>query len=163
MVTGYGLYWLKPNSVKVDTFTNHLLKTAIINCIREDRHGRIWVGTYHEGVIVYDKRTRQTTNYTTKDGLANNDVAGILEDNDGFIWISTGNGLSRFDPSTASFINYTTSDGLAGNDFNYGAAFKSATNELFFGGYQGLTSFVADKIHVTKNATPIVFYGSPPI
>lgn len=35
--------------------------------------------------------------YTTEHGLSNNNVSDILQDDDGFIWLATANGLNRFD------------------------------------------------------------------
>jgi ligand-binding sensor domain-containing protein len=35
---------------------------------------------------------------TTDDGLVNQNVASLLEDDDGSLWIGTAHGLSRFDP-----------------------------------------------------------------
>ncbi|HKR05382.1 MAG TPA: two-component regulator propeller domain-containing protein [Bacteroidia bacterium] len=42
--------------------------------------------------------------YTTKEGLANNSVLNVLQDKNGFIWIGTENGLSRFDGY--EFLNF---------------------------------------------------------
>ena len=44
--------------------------------------------------------------------MPNNAVKGILEDSAGNLWLSTGNGLSRFDPRTRTFKNYYSDDGL---------------------------------------------------
>lgn len=155
--TSSGVFRLLADGQTVLSFANSVLGTPSVNCLYEDRQGRIWIGTYHEGVSVYDKARGDFTNYTVRDGLANDDVAGILQDNSGYIWISTGNGLSRFDPTDKTFINYTTSDGLVGNAFNYNAAFKSASGELLFGGYQGITVFRPTQIHVSRQAAPVVF------
>ena len=40
------------------------------------------------------------TLYTTKDGLSNNHVTCILQDNFGYIWLGTEKGLNRFDGSS---------------------------------------------------------------
>ena len=37
------------------------------------------------------------SHYSTDDGLASNAIAGIYQDDYGFIWMATWNGLSRFD------------------------------------------------------------------
>ena len=142
------------------------LRSATINCLLADRAGRVWIGTGQTGLSVYDPRTNRIQTYTTADGLPANDVAGILEDNNGLLWISTANGLSRFDQATRTFINYTTGDGLAGNDFNYNAACKTSTGELIFGGYQGITAFYPPKISVSRQPAPVVFtdlrlFGQP--
>ena len=39
----------------------------------------------------------QFAHLTDKEGLSNNQVNSILQDNDGFIWIGTSDGLNRFD------------------------------------------------------------------
>ena len=55
--------------------------------------------------------------YTTDDGLPTNYVYGVIEDDEGFIWAYTENGISKFDGY--SFKNYNVQDGLASNDVFY--------------------------------------------
>ncbi|MBC7438434.1 MAG: hypothetical protein H7250_00410, partial [Flavobacterium sp.] len=52
--------------------------------------------------------------YTTENGLASNMVYDFVEDNNGFLWITTDNGVSRFDGK--HFYNYSIKDGLLSND-----------------------------------------------
>lgn len=52
--------------------------------------------------------------YNLKDGLAGLTVYSIAQDHDGFLWIGTETGLSRFDGK--NFKNYTVSDGLPDNE-----------------------------------------------
>ncbi len=40
---------------------------------------------------------KQFTRYTMQDGLSDNSVTGLVQDEHGFIWVSTPNGLNRFD------------------------------------------------------------------
>ena len=47
--------------------------------------------------------------YSTHDGLASNAVSDIIQDDYGFIWLATWNGLSRFDGY--NFYNYRTGNG----------------------------------------------------
>ena len=44
------------------------------------------------------------THITTEDGIANNTVRNIYQDSNGFIWLATLNGLSRYDGN--SFVNF---------------------------------------------------------
>lgn len=46
--------------------------------------------------------------------MPSNHIYEIIEDNNGFLWIGTDNGISRFDGKR--FVNYTTKDGLPSND-----------------------------------------------
>ena len=50
------------------------------------------------------------TQYDVSDGLAGSTVYCITQDKDGFIWVGTETGVSRFDGT--NFHNFTTSDGL---------------------------------------------------
>ena len=47
--------------------------------------------------------------YSSEDGLSHNYVSQILQDRNGYIWISTWYGLSRFDGNR--FVNYTVEPG----------------------------------------------------
>lgn len=49
-------------------------------------------------------------NYNTKDGLPSSRIYQIKQDQRGYMWIATDNGVSRFDGN--SFTNFTYSDGL---------------------------------------------------
>jgi ligand-binding sensor domain-containing protein len=50
------------------------------------------------------------THYDITEGLAGSIVYCITQDKDGFIWVGTETGVSRFDGT--HFINFTTTDGL---------------------------------------------------
>ncbi|MEZ0483627.1 hybrid sensor histidine kinase/response regulator transcription factor [Fibrella aquatica] len=155
--TSSGLFKHTFATNKLQSFDTTPLGSPLINSIREDAAGRIWVGTWQNGLSVLNKQTGAIETFTTKHGLLSNDVTAIVDDVNGQLWVSTGNGLSRFNPRSKTFINYTTSDGLPGNEFNVNAALRTSTGTLLFGGYQGVVSFLPAGIQVTKNATPIVF------
>ena len=54
--------------------------------------------------------------YTVEDGLVSNPVRRIYQDNKGFIWIATWEGLSKYDGN--KFTNYTIANGLSHNMVN---------------------------------------------
>lgn len=62
--------------------------------------GDLWIGTYDSGV--WRRHVDSFTVYTLQDGLANNQVHAIQEDEDGRLWFGTGAGVSLFD-GIASF------------------------------------------------------------
>lgn len=45
------------------------------------------------------------TTFTTKDGMVSNNIQDMVQDSDGFMWLATEDGLSRFD--SQKFMNYT--------------------------------------------------------
>jgi signal transduction histidine kinase len=52
--------------------------------------------------------------FTAKDGLPSQQVYHCFQDKDGFLWIGTDAGVSRFDGKT--FVNFTTRNGLGDNE-----------------------------------------------
>lgn len=54
------------------------------------------------------------TRYDLKDGLAGSTAYSMVQDTDGFIWIGTETGLSRFDGT--HFKSFSTEDGLPDNE-----------------------------------------------
>lgn len=130
-----------------------------INCIKEDIDGNIWLGIHYGGLVKYQPSTKTFSYFTTKDGLPNDNVVGILEDNNENLWLSTGNGLVKFTTADTSFHTYTASDGLAGNEFNYNAFYKDSNGEMFFGGINGFTGFYPNEIETNEVTAPLVFTG----
>ena len=71
----------------------------------EDRKGDIWFATSDSaGVYCYNGKSFQ--HFTTREGLANNQVICIYEDKAGVIWFGTWGGASRYDGK--SFRNFIT-------------------------------------------------------
>ena len=55
--------------------------------------------------------------YTVAEGLAQNQVYSIVQDNEGYLWFATTGGLSRFDGR--EFVNYSQREGLFRNHVDY--------------------------------------------
>ncbi|MCR4823913.1 MAG: response regulator [Bacteroidales bacterium] len=102
--------------------------------------GTMWFGT-GEGVFRVQADGKQVRQFTERDGLANNITRDILRTSTGEIWCSTANGLSRISPRTDEITSYHASDGLQGNEFRSGAAYRSPSGKLYFGGTSGVTVF----------------------
>jgi serine phosphatase RsbU (regulator of sigma subunit) len=132
--------------VRTDKNCEDCLSSNEIFCIYNDTlNNYLWLGT-KAGLNKFDLESRKIKAFTEKDGLSNNTVYSILSDDSGNLWMSTNKGISKFNPKTESFNNFDVSDGLQGYEFNLGAAFKSKTGELFFGGIVGYNSFYPDSI-----------------
>jgi signal transduction histidine kinase/ligand-binding sensor domain-containing protein len=127
-----------------------------VNSVHFDRSGTMWVGTQN-GLDRLNPQTGRFSAFTQKDGLPGNAVGCILEDKNGNLWMSTNNGVSRFNPQSKTFTNFSTAEGLPGpNLTGWGACFQSPSGEMFFGGFNGGTSFFPDKAVDSSNAPRIV-------
>lgn len=137
------------------TPTNYVIKDCLGYALTESSDGTIWAGT-SKGLYAFDRKTKKVTRYTQKDGLSNNIICGICEDRNHRIWVSTFNGISCLDRKTQSFTTYFSGDGLQGNEFTRGAFYCSTQGEIFFGGINGITSFIPEQI-AANTPTPSTF------
>ena len=130
-----------------------------VMCIYEDRSGTLWVGTLGGGLNLFDPKRKTFKHYRKKQGLLNEVVYGILEDNNGNLWLSTNLGLFCFNPRTELFTHYDERDGLQSNEFNNRAYHKGSSGRLYFGGINGLNAFYADEVIRNSYAPPVVITG----
>ena len=120
----------------------------------------LWIGTNGRGFNRFDKQTGKCIRYSDKDGLPNNTVFGILNDDFGNLWMSTNKGISCFNTQQKSFRNFTTEDGLPGNEFERGQFLKTKSGEMFFGGVNGIVWFKpADLLNSALSANNIFITG----
>lgn len=131
-----------------------------VTFITQSEDGTIWVGS--NGYGFYRSSLNENGEYvfhayTTEDGLVNNSVRCLNEDSNGYLWITTTNGLSRFDPKNGSFFNYTDKDGLLSDQFYWNAICRAANGDLYLGSAQGL-SVVKPAVEISKKeAVPLAF------
>lgn len=109
------------------SFTNvtSQVSSARFFSVLEDREGNMWFGTIGSGVYRYDPVGKSFRNFTTNDGLVNNEIVCIYEDNAGNIWFGANGGASLYDPQKAvgkSFQNYM---------INGDSMMESATGKTF--------------------------------
>ena len=72
--------------------------------------GKLWVGTYQNGLLVYDSKSfsRRILDPVNKDSYANHTIYALSQDASGHIWIGTwGAGLWGMDPSTGKAVSYS--------------------------------------------------------
>lgn len=124
---------------KLDNPKSGVIDKILALCQTKD--DKIWLGSNGYGMycLWYDKDgKRQIKNYTTIDGLANNTVKGIVEDNSGMLWIATENGLSIFNPKTEAFSSFSKEDGLLSSQFYFNGAIRGHKGEIYLGTDLGL-------------------------
>ena len=141
-----------PNSI-VNNNTNNIL---------EDSRGLIWIST-RDGISIFNPETGKFTNIVKQDGLPDNTVIDLQEDNNSNIWASTPNGLTNIlvwrskDGLKFHFLNYTDNDGLQGREFTENSSLKTRDGYLLFGGGNGFNIFKPSDIHSSKNVPNLVF------
>ncbi|MGB5262557.1 MAG: ATP-binding protein, partial [Lutimonas sp.] len=158
--TGDGLSKLRAeekykDSPEFQTFKNipgdkTSLSHNYILAMYESNIGEIWIGTFGGGInrLIYNEQNDDFAfeSYSDIDGLPNNVIKGILEDDRNNLWISTNKGLSKFNPENKTFKNYDVNDGLQSNEFQELACLKRENGEMIFGGINGFNVFYPNDI-----------------
>ena len=90
--------------------------------------------------IFINAQTYYFDNYSVKQGLSQSTVRITFQDSEGYVWLGTQSGVSRFDG--VNFINYNVNDGLAGNSVK--SIVEDSTGALWLGHSGGGISRYAD-------------------
>lgn len=76
-----------------------------------------------------------------EDGLFNDMIHGIVQDQSGILWLGTNKGLVRFNPETVEFYTYLSNNGVEVVEFSDDSYYKCPySNSVFLGGVNGLLS-----------------------
>lgn len=133
--------------------SNHIL------ALYYDADSILWIGTFGGGLNKFDEKANTIQIFAQKEGLANDNVTGILSDDQGNIWASTYNGLSCYRKEEKAIQNFFEEDGLSNNEFNYTSFYKDNKGRLWFGGMNGVQYFDPEKILEQKPNPPMSFTG----
>jgi signal transduction histidine kinase/ligand-binding sensor domain-containing protein len=110
-----------------------------ITSLLEDRRGRLLIGTAGGGLNRLERDADGSLRFvrvTEREGLIDNDVMGMVEDDDGSLWITTRRGMTRYDPGHETFAGLSVADGLPAGEFEPGAATRTS-GLLVFGSVNG--------------------------
>ena len=99
-------------------------------------------------MIRYDKETHKPIfkSYGIREGLNNDVVMSIVEDNENNLWFATESGLSRFNKETEHFRNYDKYDGLFNVKMEECSALRTLDGDLWLGCKQGILIFSPDRL-----------------
>ncbi len=151
------------------TETQPALSKDHILALHFDKSGKLWAGTFGGGLCSIEL-SREVTPFikvsplavrifTQKEGLSDNNVVSILEDENGNIWAATYNGLSCYRVLEGVFHSFYEADGLSNNEFNYASSLKDEQGGLWFGGMNGVNYFKPKDILQAEKNPPLCLTG----
>lgn len=157
---GRGLFRFYPDEDKIEPYfhkngVSEFWIDRMVSVIYEDQHETLWVGTSGNGLYGF-KAGGDVLNFTENNGFSGDYVMAILEDEQGFLWVSTYMGLTKVDPLSGTFKNYGKKDGLTYNYFQLRSASKDKYGKMYFGQNSGYTEFVPTLIKDNSNKSQIV-------
>lgn len=166
VATSFGLNLLRADSLhnyrpKFQSFFHDPFGSSQVNYndiveIFEDSKRQVWFGTFGGGVNKVSLPLGNKLSFgsvTTQNGLSNDVIFGILEDDQDRLWFSSEYGLSRYNQEDETFEIFNESNGLSFNNFSENTCFKLQNGKLIFGGAQGIEMIDPSMIlkHQSKN------------
>lgn len=124
--------------------------------IHEAKNGHLFLGTMGGGLIEVIEKP-QDNDYTFKqitkeNGLPNNTVKAIQEDENGNLWLSTNMGVARYNYISSEIVIFDEYDGLQDNEFSEICSVTRDDGVIFLGGINGFNVF--DPKEVSKDTIP---------
>jgi len=155
---GGGVVMFEPatgKSTLFSTWTSHLPDDKVLSLLL-DKNGNMWAGTFGGGLVMFKKDTHDQVIYGEKEGLLNSSIYNILEDQQGWIWVSTNKVISSIDPTSGKVHNYTHHNGVQNNNFLQNSGLRLQDGELYFGGVEGFNYFNPSEFRKNNNVPRIV-------
>jgi ligand-binding sensor domain-containing protein len=145
--------------VKADTVKNYLYVdesreiVRIVTALYEDSKGHLWIGTA-DGLYLLDRKSQRFLRYPPDDKNLNNEIVGIVEDDNGNLWISNNHSLLKLEGAVhlsenPVIVNFGIYSGIRN-------LYQSREGEIFFGGNYGLNAFFPKDITKNHHIPPVV-------
>ncbi|MES2178393.1 MAG: two-component regulator propeller domain-containing protein [Gemmatimonadota bacterium] len=149
---GGGLSRLDPSTGRFTSYNaaNTNLPNDNLFAVHEDRLGRVWVGSWQDGLFQFDRAKKHFTNYPIGPPGRQSQIWQIYELHDGRLVLATlENGMLIFDPATKSMTPYRSgrSDSHSLSSWEVRSLLESAPNILWIGTSAGL-----DRLDLTTGA-----------
>lgn len=107
-----------------------------------DKNNIFWLGYPSKGLIGLEFPSFTPKYfYNNQNSNIDNNIYGLLTDNDGDVWFSSHKGLFLLNTDNQHIRNFTVADGLSAMEFNSGAQLKLPNGYLAYGSMEGVSIF----------------------
>lgn len=138
-----------------------------VRAIYKDEDGVMWIGSYGNGL--FRIKDGEIANLTVSDGLFDNIISHIVEDEYGYFWMGSNRGITRVKRSDLnSYLSreisdfkvssYGASDGMNSAETNGGFqpnAVKDSEGRIYFPTVEGVAVVNPDKVKINEIPPPV--------
>lgn len=140
--TSKGLIEALPNgqcNIYIHTDAPGSLKADYITSLAEDREGRLWIGTLHDGLSFMEANGRIIPFLQPGSTPANNNIRKIMRAGDGRLWAGTQDGLNIINPATgeATFYRHDPDIKTSLSNNSIHSLYQDAAGTVWIGTYHG--------------------------
>ncbi|MGO4913661.1 hybrid sensor histidine kinase/response regulator transcription factor [Leeuwenhoekiella sp. W20_SRS_FM14] len=156
---GNGVLRYNPKTKKAYSYFNGSLggmTNNVVFCIWVLDDDSIVAGLKYGGIIHFNRDDTEALNLTEKDGLSNNTVNSMALYDDSSLWLGTYKGISKYNYIDHTLENINTFNNIQKSEYNIGAALKSSSGFMYFGGNKGLTIFKPEELNVQRTTNSII-------
>lgn len=134
----------------------HRLPFDFFHDICPDRReaGVYWLATKGAGLVRWHRPSGKTRVFARTEGLSNEVLHAVYDDDRGGLWLPSDRGLMRFDKQSLTVRAFYGKDGLAHDEFNLTAHHQASDGRLYFGGLNGVTVFHPADFYGEKTESP---------
>ena len=160
------------------TTENSSLPENTIRSIVQDAKGRIWVGTFGQGLSIFTSDMQSVGHFNEYNGFCSNSINHIFRDSKNRIWIATGDGLVCFTANgTLEYKVYSRQDGIYNSYIR--AITEDSEGNIWFSTNAGINCYMTEtgqfinynyfdktpmgnfaSAAVTKDENGIIYFGS---
>lgn len=137
-----------------------------IRCFFRDSRGRFWVGTRAGLNLILQDDPASLARFVSigiQDGLPNDVINFIEEDQGGQLWIGTQSGLVEFQPDVflagqkGVLSIYDQHTGLASSNTVFRSSYRDADGTIYFGTARGLHRFHPEQLPLNRTPPLLAF------
>lgn len=129
-----------------------------VNCRIKDSRGWVWSGSYTDLRLL--KSNKEEYVFTCKDGLLNEMIHSIIEDDNHDIWASTSFGISHVfirNNNVWKIVSYYGHDGIPEESFVKGQAIKLADGTIVMQSLDHIVTFNPAQFHYQQTDSMILY------
>ena len=90
-----------------------------LRALNMDQYGTLWIGTYKNGIYLFNPSTKIFSHIDESSGLSHPEVLEIFKDDQGNMWVGTGDGVNLWHENVQQFTSFqsdkSVSDSLLGS------------------------------------------------
>jgi signal transduction histidine kinase/ligand-binding sensor domain-containing protein len=121
-----------------------------------DSSGRIWIGTWGRGLMIFDTVTHRVQTLDIAAGMPSDFIHSIVHGDSGDTWVTTGMGIVRCNRTSGRLDVFTSLDGFPGNEFHPNAHAVMPDGDIWFGGIDGIVVVHPDNFVIDTAPIPVV-------
>ena len=149
-----------------ETFSHYRVSPSIgpsisSNCVLtlyEDSDNTLWIGTRSGGLNRLDSNRVSISAVDLQSHPSELTIFGILQDDHGFLWLSSNQGILKAHPDSGLVNRYNSSDGTQ-SEFYFRSSVRASNGTMYFGGIDGYNYFHPDSIKDNVQIPPVYLTG----